>query len=125
MAATSLGAVGSRPWYLKRVATHGSDLGAGPAGPRETRSGQQQQQQQQQDRPRPLEDPYLVGEEAAARARSERLARENPEEVLVLDDRRWDFFLGELNSLVAKECCVLDDFANSWGDFPLGEYSSG
>lgn len=49
------------------------------------------------ERVRPLEDPYLVGEEAAARARRERLARENPgDEILHREDRRWDWFLGML-----------------------------
>lgn len=46
------------------------------------------------DRVRPLEDPYLVGEVAAARARRERLARENGDDVLYREDRRWDWFLG-------------------------------
>lgn len=44
---------------------------------------------------RPLEDPYLVGEVAAARARRERLARENGEEVLHREDSRWDWFLSK------------------------------
>lgn len=44
---------------------------------------------------RPLEDPYLVGEVAAARARRERMARENGDEVLHNEDRRWDWFLGK------------------------------
>lgn len=43
---------------------------------------------------RPLEDPYLVGEEAAARARNERLARKHGEDVLIREDRRWDWWLG-------------------------------
>lgn len=46
---------------------------------------------------RPLEDPYLVGESAARRARSERVTRENQahaEEALAREDRRWDWFLG-------------------------------
>lgn len=43
---------------------------------------------------RPLEDPYLVGEEAAARARAERLARESGEQILINEDKRWDFLLG-------------------------------
>lgn len=47
---------------------------------------------------RPLEDPYLVGEVAAARARRERLARENGPDVLQREDRRWDWFLGKLRS---------------------------
>lgn len=47
---------------------------------------------------RPLEDPYLVGEVAAARARRERLARENGPDVLQREDRRWDWFLGKLPS---------------------------
>jgi hypothetical protein len=46
-------------------------------------------------RVRPLEDPYLVGEVAAARARRERLARENTEDILHREDRRWDWFLGK------------------------------
>lgn len=52
-------------------------------------------------RVRPLEDPYLVGEEAAARARRERLARENPgDDILQREDRRWDWFLGMLRPLL-------------------------
>ncbi|EGO53640.1 hypothetical protein NEUTE1DRAFT_93136 [Neurospora tetrasperma FGSC 2508] len=43
-------------------------------------------------RPRPLEDPYLVGEEAAAKARRERLARENGD-ILIQENHRWDLFL--------------------------------
>jgi len=85
--AASTPAIGSRSWNLKRVATHGRDLAVPAAASREGEG--------QQDRARPLEDPYLVGEAAAERARSERLARENTEEVLILDDRRWDWFLCE------------------------------
>lgn len=48
---------------------------------------------------RPLEDPYLVGEVAAARARRERLARENGTDVLQREDRRWDWFLGKFDVL--------------------------
>ncbi|KAI6084996.1 hypothetical protein F4821DRAFT_162513 [Hypoxylon rubiginosum] len=47
------------------------------------------------DKFRPLEDPYLVGEEAAARARRERLARQTGEDVLIREERRWDWFLGQ------------------------------
>lgn len=47
-------------------------------------------------RVRHLEDPYLVGEEAAARARNERLARKYEEDILILEDRRWDRWLGKL-----------------------------
>jgi hypothetical protein len=54
-----------------------------------------EEESQQRNRFRPLEDPYLVGEEAAARARSERLARENGDDVLTREDRRWDWLLGE------------------------------
>lgn len=42
---------------------------------------------------RPLEDPYLVGEVAASRARQERLARETGEDILVREDRQWDWWL--------------------------------
>lgn len=47
------------------------------------------------DKVRPLEDPYLVGEEAAAKARRERLARQNGDDILYREERRWDWFLGQ------------------------------
>lgn len=50
----------------------------------------------ERERVRPLEDPYLVGEEAAARARRERLARENADEILIQENRRWDLFLAQM-----------------------------
>lgn len=46
---------------------------------------------------RPLEDPHLVGEAAANRARTARLAVEDPlstDNALIHEDRRWDWFLG-------------------------------
>lgn len=46
---------------------------------------------------RPLEDPYLVGEVAAAQARRERLLRETGEDILVREDRQWDWLLGKQN----------------------------
>ncbi|KAI0897254.1 hypothetical protein F4806DRAFT_393317 [Annulohypoxylon nitens] len=61
------------------------------------------------DKIRPLEDPYLVGEEAAARARRERLARQNGEDVLYREERRWDWFLGQSRDW--------DDRNRSWGAF--------
>lgn len=53
-------------------------------------------EEEERNRIRPLEDPYLVGEEAAARARRERLARESGDDILIREDRRWDWFLGKL-----------------------------
>lgn len=41
---------------------------------------------------RPLEDPYLVGEVAARQAKALRLMRENGDDILVREDRRWDWF---------------------------------
>lgn len=70
---------------LERVNEEGSS-GSGSVTPADSSSS----------RVRPLEDPYLVGEVAAARARRERLARENTEDILHREDRRWDWFLGEL-----------------------------
>ncbi|MBE3049688.1 hypothetical protein IMZ48_45770 [Candidatus Bathyarchaeota archaeon] len=49
---------------------------------------------------RPLEDSSLVGEDAARRARDERLRRER-DEILVLENRRWDWYLSEFPA-----CCV-------------------
>jgi hypothetical protein len=54
-------------------------------------------EEEERNRFRPLEDPYLVGEEAAARARRERLARESGDDILIREDRRWDWFLGKLS----------------------------
>jgi hypothetical protein len=47
----------------------------------------------------PLEDPYLVGEEAARRARAQRVYREmclKEEETSRYDSRSWDFMLGQM-----------------------------
>lgn len=53
---------------------------------------------------RPLEDPHLVGEEAAARARRDRLARESGDDILVREDRQWDCFLGKSHK---KTSCTM------------------
>ncbi|KAI0597270.1 hypothetical protein F4775DRAFT_264956 [Biscogniauxia sp. FL1348] len=68
----------------------GEDAGGGPGGAA---------------RVRPLEDPYLVGEEAAARARRERLARENGngDEVLINENRRWDWLLGQMKDYEERD----------------------
>lgn len=55
-------------------------------------------EEEERNRFRPLEDPHLVGEAAATRARAERLARENGDDILIREDRRWDFFLGEYSA---------------------------
>ncbi|EAQ89754.1 predicted protein [Chaetomium globosum CBS 148.51] len=50
-----------------------------------------EEEEERRNRVRPLEDPYLVGEDAAARARAERMARESVrgggDEVLIREDR--------------------------------------
>lgn len=58
---------------------------------------------EERSRHRPLEDPYLVGEVAAARARQERLARENGEDILTREDRRWDWFLSQMAQAKERE----------------------
>ncbi|KAL1835386.1 hypothetical protein VTJ49DRAFT_6822 [Mycothermus thermophilus] len=81
-------------------------------------------EEEEQNRVRPLEDPYLVGEEAAARARAERMARERllgedgggggggsggsggmdwGEAVLVRENRRWDLFLAQMKDREDRE----------------------
>jgi len=54
---------------------------------------------------RPQEDPWLVGEEAAERARRERLERERylGEEVLLREDRKWDWFLAQIREREEQE----------------------
>ncbi|KAK8024063.1 hypothetical protein PG993_012129 [Apiospora rasikravindrae] len=59
----------------------------------------EEEEQRAAARLRPLEDPHLVGEEAAARARRARLARENGDDILIREDRRWDWFLASLSDM--------------------------
>ncbi|KAK4148965.1 hypothetical protein C8A00DRAFT_19289, partial [Chaetomidium leptoderma] len=64
-------------------------------------------EEEERNRVRPLEDPYLVGEHAAAQARAERMARENlsglGDEVLVRENRRWDWFLAQMKDQEERE----------------------
>ncbi|KAK7754638.1 hypothetical protein SLS62_003422 [Diatrype stigma] len=60
-------------------------------------------------RARHLEDPHLVGEEAAARARRARLARENGDDVLLREDQRWDWFLTQMKDREERD--------RSWANF--------
>ncbi|KAI0476076.1 hypothetical protein GGR56DRAFT_453430 [Xylariaceae sp. FL0804] len=62
-------------------------------------------QRAERDRFRPLEDPYLVGEEAAAQARRQRLAaqRDNGDEILVRENQRWDWLLGQMKDSEERE----------------------
>ncbi|KAK3991171.1 hypothetical protein QBC44DRAFT_54227 [Cladorrhinum sp. PSN332] len=56
-----------------------------------------EQQQAPRNRIHALEDPILVGEEAARRARQSRLARERGDDILIRENLSWDWFLGELS----------------------------
>lgn len=47
---------------------------------------------------RPLEDPYLVGEQAAAEARQQRIAREVGEDMLREEDKQWDWMLAQMKT---------------------------
>lgn len=58
---------------------------------------------------RPLEDPYLVGEVAATRARQERIAREQGDDILIREDRQWDWFLAQMKDW--------DERDRSWNRF--------
>ncbi|RYO90103.1 hypothetical protein DL766_002498 [Monosporascus sp. MC13-8B] len=60
-------------------------------------------------RVRPLEDPHLVGEEAAARARRARLTRESGDDILLREDRRWDCFLAQMRDWEERD--------RSWANF--------
>ncbi|PHH74336.1 hypothetical protein CDD82_4975 [Ophiocordyceps australis] len=52
---------------------------------------------------RPLEDPSLVGEVAAAQARRQRLAREAGDDILIREDRQWDWMLAHMNNRDERE----------------------
>lgn len=65
-------------------------------------------------RVRPLEDAGLVGEEAAGRARREREEREG-REVLVVEDRRWDWLLGMCMCFLLSGGLDGGDGRGGWG----------
>ncbi|KAG6005455.1 hypothetical protein E4U21_007924 [Claviceps maximensis] len=56
-----------------------------------------------QSEARPLEDPYLVGEVAAAQARRDRLLRETEDDILVREDKQWDWLLVQMRSWEERE----------------------
>jgi hypothetical protein len=58
---------------------------------------EEEEREKYRDRERPLEDEELVGKEAAEKARQERMGWGR--EVLIREDRRWDWLLGEC-------CCI-------------------
>lgn len=55
------------------------------------------------------EDPYVVGGEAAERARKERLRKEKADEALRQEDKSWDFMLRQMADWEARE--------RSWATF--------
>lgn len=64
---------------------------------------------------RPLEDPYLVGERAAEQAKRERLARERGDDILIREDKQWDWMLGSLPaSLPRLDADVLTEQMKTW-----------
>lgn len=69
---------------------------------------------------RPLEDPYLVGEAAAAAEKRERLAREARDDILLIEDRHWDWFLGIRSKAFAFQsvttCLQLSATMNDWDE---------
>ncbi|CRK27240.1 hypothetical protein BN1723_003427 [Verticillium longisporum] len=52
---------------------------------------------------RHLEDPHLVGEVAAAEAKRKRLARERGNDILVAEDRQWNFFLAQMGDIEERD----------------------
>ncbi|KAF4981646.1 hypothetical protein FZEAL_2596 [Fusarium zealandicum] len=63
----------------------------------------EQEQQVRRFTHRPLEDPHLVGEVAATTARQERLARESGDDILIREDRQWDWFLARMKASDERE----------------------
>ncbi|TDZ15545.1 hypothetical protein Cob_v011598 [Colletotrichum orbiculare MAFF 240422] len=54
------------------------------------------EEEESRQRARQLEDPYLVGEEAASRARQQRLARESGDDILLQEDHSWTRWLAQM-----------------------------
>ncbi|OAR02806.1 hypothetical protein LLEC1_00212 [Akanthomyces lecanii] len=52
---------------------------------------------------RPLEDPYLVGEQAAAEAKRERLAREGTNTSIQQEERQWDWLIAQMKGWEERE----------------------
>ncbi|KAJ3498876.1 hypothetical protein NLG97_g776 [Lecanicillium saksenae] len=52
---------------------------------------------------RPLEDPYLVGEQAAAEAKRDRLAREGLNATLQQEERQWDWLIAQMRGWEERE----------------------
>jgi len=55
------------------------------------------EREQREKEIRTLEDPELVGQEAAERNRKERESRENGWGVLENEDKRWDWLLAQMS----------------------------
>ena len=55
---------------------------------------EEEEREKYRDRERPLEDEELVGKEAAEEARQKRLGW--GKEVLIREDKRWDWLLSEI-----------------------------
>ncbi|KAF4124701.1 hypothetical protein GMORB2_5367 [Geosmithia morbida] len=51
----------------------------------------------------PSYDPYLVGERAAEQARQERLSRERGDDILLQEDKRWDWMLAQMRTWDERE----------------------
>ena len=49
------------------------------------------------------EDPYLVGGEAAERARKERLTKQRTDEALIQEDKAWDFMIRQMADWEARD----------------------
>lgn len=63
----------------------------------------EESQEENRQSVRPLEDPYLVGEVAATRARQERISRESGDDILEREDRQWDWFLAQMKDWDERE----------------------
>lgn len=92
-------AVAHRRATLATALSQHEVLTAAITGGDSIRNMQARMAEEEERRLKPLEDPYLVGEEAAERARQERLARENGTAVLIREDQRWDWLLSAYPSL--------------------------
>lgn len=86
----------------RRATREQQQLLAATGTPNGLQSLQERLGEEERERIRPLEDPELVGEEAAKEARLARLAREGTE-ALIQEDKRWDWMLSQMKDWEERE----------------------
>lgn len=103
-----LGSLGPspRPGAVARAAPGSASSASSSAGSSAGDASFPQGVDEPQEPPNPLEDPYLVGEEAAAAARAQRIYREmclRGDEAIRYEGKTWEFMLAQMADWEERE----------------------